>query len=212
MKGLILCLSLVIGFQSAHAQLSSACRGGEQGRGGNLTDEQKRDLEKRCANAMNSEAHRTVKAVGMDDRDCISQANYRADQLSYDVISSCNSQAQGLASCSIVARHIVQYPTYISSIYGSGKYDERKSDESTCRASSIARAESDAVSSCNNEYGVSCMVSSRGVVTDHHTTVRRRFIIMGPKEEYQICSASASATPDSRYRVQCSVEIVARAQ
>ncbi|MDG0817640.1 hypothetical protein [Bdellovibrio svalbardensis] len=211
MKSLILCCLLIVSVQSAHAQLSSACRGGEMGRGDGLTDEQKRDLEKRCANALNAESHRTVKAVGMDDSDCLSQANYRADQQAYDVISSCNSQAQGLAYCSVVARHIVQYPTYISTIFGRGEYDERKSNEETCRATSIARAESDAVSSCRSEYGVSCDISSRGVVNDHHTKTRRRYVIMGPKEEYQICSASAAAAPDSRYRVQCSVEIVARA-
>lgn len=210
MKSLLVCCLVVVGFQSAHAQTSLSCRGGEQGNGSTLTDQQKRDLEKRCQAAMNAEASRRITAVGMDDSDCIAQATYRADQLSYDVINSCNTRAQGLASCSIVARHIVQYPTYISSSFGSGSYDERKSNEAQCRSSAIARAESDALSSCRSEYGVSCVISSRGVVGDHHTTTRRRFVIMGPKEEYQICSVSAAAMPDSRYRVQCSVEIVAR--
>lgn len=180
--------------------------------GDKLTDDEKRDLEKRCVKAMNAEAQRTIKAVGMDDSDCISRAHYRASELTYDVIRACEQQAEGLADCTLVSRDIVQYPTYISSTFGNGHYDERKSNEETCRTSAVVRAESDAVSSCQSEYGVACDLTSRGVVTEYRTKVRRRFIIMGPREEYQICSASAEAAPDSRYRVQCSVRIVARSQ
>lgn len=182
------------------------------GMGAKLTDDEKRTFEKRCANAMNAAAHRAVKAVGIDDSDCISQAHDRANQLTFEVKRACEQQAEGLADCTMVSKHIVQYPTPISSTIGIGQYNERDSNEESCRVNAINRAETDAVSSCENEYGISCDLISRGVVNEYRTKIRRRFVILGPKEEYQVCSASAMASPDSRYRVQCSVRVVVRAR
>jgi hypothetical protein len=126
------------------------------------------------------------------------------------VIQECERQTEGLMSCGISAQRTSQYPRLITPVVGSSKYDERNSDEATCRTSSISRAENSAVSACLVKYGVSCNVTSRGTVSDYHTETRRRYFIFGPRDLRQICKAAALAEPSAEYRVQCSVEIVAR--
>lgn len=213
MKGLILFCLVVLSFQSATVHAANEVRPGQFDPNQNDKDAEarRRELERR-ERALNASARHTVTAVGMDDYDCMRNLNDKANMESESTLRDCNSQTDGIVSCHIAERNTTQYPTYVSSVFGSGHYDERKTDEATCRSSSVYQAESDAVSSCQSKYGVSCIITSRGTVDSHNTYTRRRFYIMGPKEEYHECKASALASPDSRYTRQCSMEVVARAR
>ena len=173
-------------------------------------EERRRQEEEKRIRAENAEGRVMVTAVGVDQRDCINQAYIRADQRAGEAINQCDLQAQGIMRCFVTDKRITNYGSGISATFGSSKYDEKNSNEDTCRNTSIVNAEGDALNNCQRQYSVACQITSRGTVTDHHTDTRRRYIIMGPKEEHQICSASAIAAPLSQYTTQCSIEVVAR--
>lgn len=169
------------------------------------------ELERRRIRAGQAESSETVTAVGIDERDCIEQARVKASRQSDQVLNRCNEQAREFYNCEIVSQRIVNYPSYITSVRGNGDYNESKTNEETCRSSAIAEAERKALSNCSEKYGVSCLISARGEVTSARSYTRRRYFIMGPKELRHECLADASAAPESRYRYQCSVEVVAKA-
>lgn len=170
------------------------------------------EIERRRIRAGQAEASEKVTAVGIDENDCVEQARYRASRISNTVLNRCNSDAREFYQCAIVSQRIVQYPTYISSVSGSGDFNESKTTEAICRDSAVREAEREAVSDCSEKYGVSCQVTSRGTVTSHRAYERRRYFIMGPKELRHECTARAAAEPLSHYRYQCSVEVVAKAR
>lgn len=208
-KSVLCCLFLLIS-QTSFAQ--SICEGGGQGRGQNLTDQQKKDLELKCSAARRAEASETIVSAGLDEQDCLERAHLRAERKVRDVIQACETKAENLLRCELISSRIIEESGYIRALSRSGEYVERNSDEQTCRRSSIDRAEANALQACQEKFGVSCEISSPGVVSDYHVARRRRFWIVGPKENYQMCTASALAEPSSQYRVQCSVEIRARAR
>ncbi|WP_374079159.1 hypothetical protein [Bdellovibrio bacteriovorus] len=174
--------------------------------------ERQEELERRRIKAGQAEASETVTAVGVDESDCIEQARYKADRTVNTVLNRCNSQASEFYRCGIASQRIVNYPSYITSVRGNGDYNESKTNEDTCRSSAIHDAERSALSECSEKYGVSCIITSRGVVTSARSYQRRRYFIMGPKELRHECTANAQAAPESRYRFQCSVEVVAKAR
>ena len=172
-------------------------------------EQERQDKERKMQQAQNAIARQTISAVGVDDRDCLQQANARAIGISSDVLNSCNQQAQGMLPCFIVAQHIVQYPSMITSVRGDYQYDQIKSNESVCRSTAISQAEFSAQAACQSTYGVSCNVTSRGVVTSYRTYTQRRYILFGPKDNHSVCQANAAAAPIAMYKVQCSMEIIA---
>ncbi|MCB0370973.1 MAG: hypothetical protein KDD45_16520, partial [Bdellovibrionales bacterium] len=160
--------------------------------------------------ALRAEGSVEVKAVGVNERDCYEQANYQAQIESRRAVEICENQANHLLHCRVVASRITDHGSYITDVYGSGSFDERKSTENECRSTSVRESELNAISLCESKYRVRCQLSRSGEVTKHKTAKRRRFIIVGPKEEYQICRAQAAAQPESRYRVQCAVQVLAK--
>ncbi len=170
------------------------------------------EIERRRIRAGQAESRETVTAVGVDESDCVEQARYKASRISSTVLNRCDSDAREFYRCEVVSQRIVRYPTYITSVSGRGDYNEAKSSDATCRASAIREAESSALASCSDKYGVSCVITARGNITSARTYERRRYFIMGPKELRHECVANAAAEPDSRYRFQCSVEVVAKAR
>nr|BFD67608.1 hypothetical protein HAGR004_26300 [Bdellovibrio sp. HAGR004] len=170
------------------------------------------EIERRRIRAGQAEASEKVTTVGVDERDCVEQARFRASRISSAVLSRCNSEAREFYQCAVVSQRIVQYPTYISSVSGYGDFNESKTTEAICRDSAVREAERDALSDCSEKYGVSCQITSRGTVTSHRSYQRRRYFIMGPKELRHECNAHAAAEPASHYRYQCSVEVIAKAQ
>lgn len=170
------------------------------------------DLERRRVKAEQAEARERITAVGIDESDCIEQARYRASRTTSSVISRCDRQTDGFYRCGVVSKRIIDYSSYISSVSGSGEYNESRSNEYTCRSAAINRSEQSALSACNEKYGVSCVITQRGDITSSRAYKRRRYFIFGPKELRHECIARASAEPPSQYRVQCSIEVVAKAQ
>lgn len=172
----------------------------------------RRDELARYERAMNAQTKLVVSALGRDSYDCLNNAQNKAYGESYNVIRQCESATEGLTTCEVASQRTLEYPRSVETLVSVVKYDERKSDESTCRTSAIARAEADALSKCRSKFGISCLLSSAGQVTDYHTETRRRYLIFGPNDLHQVCKAIASAQPPSEYTVQCSVEIVAKAR
>lgn len=149
------------------------------------------------------ELREAIRAVGYDYRDC----DYRMQSQAYSVerrlIQSCQNQSR--MQCFVSSRRHMG-GGYIHPITGSYRVDDYKIDARTCRDRAAQRAEQDAMSRCQQEYGVRCYVTRRGVA-DHRVERKRRYGIMGPKENFQVCRGDAQAAPDSRYREQCSMQI-----
>lgn len=144
-----------------------------------------------------------IKAVGYDYRDCDYRLQGQAAAAERELLRSCERQSGNRCFVS-TRRHLGG--GYVYAIAGSHKIDDYKIDARTCRERAAQRAEQDAVSRCQNEYGVRCYVTRRGV-SDHREERRRRYGIMGPKENFQVCRGNSEAAPESRYREQCSMEI-----
>lgn len=186
------------------------CRGGLISIDGELSESDKREIEVKCGEAFSASATLQVKAVGRDSYDCHRNVESRARHEEREVIRQCERNAQDVFSCEITRSRMIDYGSSISETHGSGNYEERKSDEITCRNSSVSRAEQDAIRQCELQYDVPCELTERGIVDEYKVKRRRRFIIMGPKEDYHICRAHAYAAPVAPYNTECSIELEAR--
>ncbi|GIL18344.1 MAG: hypothetical protein BroJett040_20950 [Oligoflexia bacterium] len=149
-------------------------------------------------------------AVGMDDRDCLRQATDRANYSRQEAINQCVSRTTYFRSCDIQQTRVIQPPQTIQPIITQGLVDERDITEQNCMAGAQNRAVENALRSCQQQFGMGCRLVSGPTQATHRTEKRRRYGIVGPKDEYHICESMAQALPDGHARVQCAVEIVAK--
>lgn len=155
--------------------------------------------------AARTETRELIRAVGMDRWDCESRVQREAYVQERNILQACQRQAG--SECRIVSRRYLG-DNWIYPIQGRYKVDDYKITAETCRVRAADRAEQDALNNCRTEYGVHCQITRRGD-SDHRVERRRRYIIAGPKEDFQVCNGRAEASPESRYRVQCSLELIA---
>lgn len=149
-------------------------------------------------------------ALGVDDRDCLERARRQVLDLQYRAIEQCVRQTVYFKSCEVVDTRIVRSPSRIEPIHGHYKIDDYKTDEASCKRNAESSAVQQALEGCRNTYGRSCRIVSGPTPASHSIDRRRRYGIMGPKEDFHVCVSSASALPDSREQVQCTMEIVAK--
>lgn len=149
------------------------------------------------------ELREMIKAVGYDYRDCDYRMQSQAYQVERRLIDSCQRQS-GVRCFVSERRHLGG--GYIYPTTGSYRVDDYQTDERRCRDRAAQRAEQDAISTCQQEYGVRCQVIRRGV-SDHRIERKRRYGLFGPKENFHVCRGNAQAAPESRYREQCSMQI-----
>lgn len=161
---------------------------------------------------MNAEGRARVDAIGADEQSCLNNAYRKAERESQRVINECVQKTTVFRSCRIQDTRIVQNPMPIVATSGLGQVDDRKIDEASCKAQAQERAKQAAISNCERNLGVRCRLAGPTSEATHRIEKRRRFVLVGPKEEYHICAARAEALPDTSDRLQCSVEIVARIQ
>ncbi|MFN7454505.1 MAG: hypothetical protein ACK5RO_07575 [Pseudobdellovibrionaceae bacterium] len=186
------------------------CRGGLSQLDPSITPERAREIERRCAEAAQASARIEVRASGVDSWDCERQALARARSAEFRLVRDCERRAEGLHRCEVVRHRMIDYGSPIYDVVGIGRYDERKSNEGTCRTTAAHRAEREALRNCQEELGVNCLISRSGQTTDYRVERRRRYVIMGPKEDFHVCRADASALPPAHIRVKCSLELEAR--
>ncbi|HWU44943.1 MAG TPA: hypothetical protein VN132_15930 [Bdellovibrio sp.] len=176
-------------------------------------EEQRRQEEERRLKAQNAEADATVYAVGANYSDCYNNAVSKANLKSFEVINACQAQAEGLMTCFIVSNNVIDN-SLLQAVQAGGHYEETKSNEATCRSSSAASAEGNAVNACQDKFGTSCQLTGPGVVTSARTEDRKRYLgWFGPHDTYNICDASASALPygyQQASATQCAIQLVAK--
>jgi hypothetical protein len=161
---------------------------------------------------LNAEGRARVDAIGSDPQNCLNNAYRKAERETQRVISECVSKTTVFRSCQIQETRIVQQPMAILAISGVGRIDDRKTDEASCKLNAQENAKRDAIANCERALGVRCRLAGPASEATHSVDRRRRFGIVGPKEDYHICAARAEALPDSSDILQCSVEVVARIQ
>lgn len=199
----------VFSTQTLAQQIGMACNVEEAQR---ISQETERAVLDRVRADMRAEGRVQASALGVDDRDCIYQATQKAQWDRQRAIEQCISQTSYFRSCAIQDQRVVGVPQRLQPLQGDGKFDERNSDENTCRITAQNRAVQDALNSCQANFGMGCRVASGPTSASHEVQRRRRFGIMGPKDDYHVCHSSASAIPNTSAQVQCTVEIVARVQ
>lgn len=192
---------------SAWAQAPSTCAPGEAD---SIYRQAESNTLDRVRQDMRVEGRVSASALGYDDQDCLRQAYERANYRRQEAIDSCVSQTRYFHSCEIVDRRPVGAPQRIIPIMSSGHVDERKIDENNCRISAQNQAIQNALSRCQSQFGTQCRIASGPSTASHRTETRRRYGIVGPKEEYHICDSQAEAIPDSNLQTQCAIELVAK--
>lgn len=161
---------------------------------------------------MNAEGRARVDAIGVDPQSCLNNANRKAEREAQRVINECVSKTTVFRSCRIQETRIVQQPMPIMASSGLGQVDDRKTDEASCKLNAQENAKRNAIANCERTHSVRCRLAGPASEATHRVDRRRRYGIVGPKEDYHICAARAEALPDSSDTLQCSVEIVARIQ
>lgn len=149
-------------------------------------------------------------ALGVDDRECLERARRHVQDLQGRAIEQCVRQTVYFRSCEVADIRILRSPSRIEPVHGHYKIDEYKTDEVSCRRNAESLAIQTALEGCRNAYGRSCRIVSGPTVATHAIERRRRYGLFGPKENYHVCVSSASALPDSREQIQCSMELVAK--
>lgn len=192
-----------------HGDIGLSCSGEEARR---ISYETERAVLDRVRADMRAEGRVQASALGVSDQDCINQASQRANWERQRAVDQCVSQTTYFRSCSIQDQRVIGAPRRIDPIAGSGKFDERDTNESTCRQTAQNRAIQDALSRCQSQFGVACRIASGPSAASHEVERRRRYGIAGPKEDFHVCHSHASAIPNTSAQIQCTVEIVARVQ
>lgn len=190
-------------------QIGLACSGEEIHR---ISAETERAVLDRVRADMRAEGRVQASALGVNDQDCLQQASQKANWDRHRAIDQCVSQTSYFRSCAIQDQRVIRAPQRLQPVQASGKYDERNSNENTCRTTAQNRAIQEALNRCQSEFGIACRISGGPAPASHEIERRRRYGIAGPKEDYHICHSSASAIPNTSAQIQCAVEIVARVQ
>lgn len=190
-------------------QIGLACSGEEAQK---ITTETERAVLDRVRADMRAEGRVQASALGVDDQDCLRQATQRAQWDQRRAIDQCLSQTTYFRSCAIQDQRIVGVPQRIQPLLGTGRFDERDSDENKCKITAQNRAIQEALNNCQVTFGMGCRIASGPSAATHDVEKRRRYGLFGPKDEYHVCQATASAIPNTSAQIQCTVEIVARVQ
>lgn len=149
-------------------------------------------------------------ALGYDDRDCLDRARRQVQNQQNRAIEQCVHQTVYFRSCEVVDIRTVQAPTRLQPVAGSGHIDNYETTPTQCQQNAQNLAIQDALQRCQQTYNSACRIVSGPTAATHTTERRRRYGLIGPKEEFHVCHSSASAMPDSREQIQCSVELVAK--
>jgi hypothetical protein len=207
MKQVLLFFILVAAAQSASAVMSPSCLG--QARDSrSMSDQDKKDLEKNCKDALQARADRSVLAAGVDSVDCLRNLQMQIDIESQSAKSSCEANTHGLASCG-VAVNTDAYVMITSTVWKE-HVNRDNIPEEQCQSMALVGAEDMARQTCRQRYNVdSCDVSRRAVLTKSELNVHRRYYIAGPKVSTRICEAVSEALPSAQYKSACSATIVA---
>lgn len=193
----------------ALAQNIGQCNGEEIRR---VAAETERAVLDRVRADMRAEGRVMASALGVNDQDCLSQASQKAQWIRHQAIDQCVSQTTYFRTCAIQDQRVVGVPQRIQPLGGNGHFDEKKTDENTCRTEAQNRAIQDALNRCQDAFGIGCRIVAGPSPATHQTEHRRRYGIAGPKDEYHICTSTAHALPNTSAQIQCSVELIARAQ
>lgn len=159
---------------------------------------------------MRAEGRVKAFALGASERDCVDRALNKAQRDSYKAIEECVQQTSFFRSCEIQSHRVIEEPRPILPVSGYGNIEEYKTDESRCRHEAEQRALRDAMVNCERTFNTYCRVTSGPSAATHKIERRRRYGLMGPKENFHVCHSRAEALPESRERYQCAVEISAR--
>jgi hypothetical protein len=149
-------------------------------------------------------------ALGVDDRECLERARRFVLDQQGRAIEQCVRQTVYFRSCEVADVRISRSPSRIEPIHGHYKIDEYKTDEASCRVNAQNSAVQTALNGCRNTYGRACRIVAGPTQATHLIERRRRYGLVGPKEDFHVCVSSASALPDSREQIQCSMELVAK--
>ncbi|MFN8846102.1 MAG: hypothetical protein ACK5V3_16720 [Bdellovibrionales bacterium] len=149
-------------------------------------------------------------ALGVDDRDCLERARRSVMDQQGRALEQCVRQTVYFKSCEVADVRISRAPSRIEAVHGHYKIDEYKTDEVNCKVNAQNSAVQTALNGCRNAYGRSCRIVAGPTPATHSIERRRRYGIAGPKENFHVCVSSASALPDSREQIQCSMELVAK--
>jgi hypothetical protein len=185
-------------------------------------DERNRILEAVRLDA-NVEGVVRVTAFGANEDACLINVRNRAQTVIMDSINRCNSQLRsGLFTCNSALERMIEGPTRVAPFIGNGHIEEKEGDlddnantgnnpvvEGANRAA--AEAARDAVRDCQATTGAICHISSATPAICQQEE-HRSWGIIGRKEKYQDCKASAQALPDASAAFRCTIEMVSRAR
>lgn len=160
---------------------------------------------------MRAEGRVQAHALGVDDRDCLERARYNVTSLQGRAIEQCIQQTVYFRSCEVTDIRVSQHPTRLQPTTGWGKIDDYEIDAARCKTNAESRAVSEALSGCQRAFNRGCRIVTT-TPASHTVERRRRYGLFGPKEDFQVCQATASALPDGREQVQCKMELVAKAR
>jgi hypothetical protein len=181
-------------------------------------DERARTLEA-VRMDMNAEGKILVVAFGYDAEHCMINAETRGQTLMGEAISQCQSQLRsGLFQfCAPSNTRIVESPVLVAPINGDGHIQEKEASlggsteaaaaEGARRAQ--AEAQQKAMRNCQSATGAGCHITSTTAAICKQEE-HRSLGIIGRKEKYQDCTASAQAMPDANSAFRCAIEIRAK--
>lgn len=190
-------------------QIGLACNGDEIQR---IAQETERAVLDRVRADMRAEGRVQASALGIDDQDCINQATQKAQWDRHRAIEQCTSQTSYFRTCAVQDQRVIGVPQRLQPIQATGNFDERNSNENTCKTTAQNRAIEEALNRCQTTFGMNCRIAGGPTPATYEIERRRRYGIMGPKEDFHVCHSSAFAIPNSSAQVQCTVELVARVQ
>ncbi len=148
-------------------------------------------------------------ALGVNDQDCLERARHGARNLESRAIEKCERDAVYFRTCEIVSARVSQAPRPLQPVTGWATIDDYKTDEARCRADAENRAQAEALAGCQRSFNRTCRITSVAPA-DHRVDRRRRYGLIGPKEDFHICNSTAQALPNTAEQVQCAMEVIAR--
>jgi hypothetical protein len=172
--------------------------------------ESERSTLEKVRQDIRAEGRVQASALGIDERECLERARRSVLNQQGRAIEQCVRQAVYFKSCEVVDVRIVRAPSRIEPVHGHYKIDEYKTDEASCRLNAQNSAVQTALEGCRNAFGRSCRIVAGPTAATHSIERRRRYGIVGPKEDFHVCVSSASALPDTREQIQCTMELVAK--
>lgn len=206
MKRAIVVLSFLVS-QAAFSQNASQCT---QQEAAQIGAQAERATLERVRADIKAEGRMQATALGIDDRDCLERARRLVLDLGNRAIEQCVSQTRVFRNCEVVDIRTVKAPSRIEAVVGTGHEDDYEVTEAQCKSNAQNNAVRYALEGCQRTYNRACRIASGPAEASHVIERRRRYGLFGPKEDYHVCHSSASALPDSREQISCTMEIVAK--